>query len=122
MYDLIYELTQVAQGTTTTETYTYDAVGNRLSSLGVSPYDYNPSNELTSKPSVTYTYDNNGNTNTVASGSEDDQALEAAESEFNFWRSILYGDAALGVVGTGGALGGLSPAAGGGILIPVPTP
>ncbi len=51
----------MAQGTTTTESYTYDAVGNRLSSLGLSPYTYNTSNELTSTPSATYTYDNNGN-------------------------------------------------------------
>ncbi len=61
-YDPLYELTQVLQGTTTTESYSYDAVGNRLSSLGVSPYGYNTSNELSSKPGVTYTYDNNGNT------------------------------------------------------------
>ena len=60
-YDPLYQLTQVTQ-TTTTETYSYDPVGNRLSSQGVSPYDYNASNELTSTPSVTYTYDNNGNT------------------------------------------------------------
>jgi RHS repeat-associated protein len=60
----IYELTQVTQATTTTESYTYDAVGNRLSSLGVSPYSVNVSNELTSTPSTTYTYDNNGNTAT----------------------------------------------------------
>ncbi len=37
-------------------------MGNRLSSLGVSPYAYNSSNELTSTPSATYTYDHNGNT------------------------------------------------------------
>ncbi len=60
-YDAIYELTQVVQGANTTESYSYDAVGNRLSSLGVSPYAYNSSNELTSKPGATYTYDNNGN-------------------------------------------------------------
>jgi hypothetical protein len=34
----------------------YDAVGNRLSSLGVSPYNVNTSNELTSTPSTTYTF------------------------------------------------------------------
>jgi len=68
-YDLLYELTQVLQGTTTTESYSYDAVGNRLSSLGQSPYAYNTSNQLTSYPGVTYTYDNNGNPLTkVASG------------------------------------------------------
>jgi RHS repeat-associated protein len=61
-YDPLYELTQVTQATNTTESYSYDPVGNRLSSLGVSPYSVNSSNELTSTPSATYTYDNNGNT------------------------------------------------------------
>jgi RHS repeat-associated protein len=68
-YDAIYELTGVTQGTTTTESYAYDPVGNRLSSLGVSPYVYNSSNELTSKPSFTYTYDLNGNMLTNVTGS-----------------------------------------------------
>jgi len=68
-YDPIYELTQVTQATTTTESYTYDSVGNRLSSLGVSPYSVNTSNELTSTPSTTYTYDYNGNTQTKVVGS-----------------------------------------------------
>jgi RHS repeat-associated protein len=68
-YDSIYELTSVLQGTNTTESYTYDAVGNRLSSLGVSPYNYNASNELTSTPSTSYTFDNNGNALTKVVGS-----------------------------------------------------
>ncbi len=67
-YDAIYELQQVTQGTSTTESYSYDAVGNRLSSLGMNPYSYNTSNELTATPSGSYTYDNNGNTLTDASG------------------------------------------------------
>ena len=67
-YDPIYQLTQVTQGASTTESYSYDAVGNRLSSLGVNPYSYNASNELTATPSGSYTYDNNGNTLTDASG------------------------------------------------------
>jgi RHS repeat-associated protein len=61
-YDAIYQLLQVQQGGSTTESYTYDAVGNRLSSLGVSVYQYNSSNELTSTPNALYAYDNNGNT------------------------------------------------------------
>ena len=61
-YDPLYELTQVTQATNTTESYSFDPVGNRLSSLGVSPYSVNSSNELTSTPSATYSYDNNGNT------------------------------------------------------------
>ena len=60
-YDALYELTQVVQGANTTESYSYDQVGNRLSSLGLSPYNYNVSNELTSTPSATYGYDANGN-------------------------------------------------------------
>jgi RHS repeat-associated protein len=63
-YDAIYQLLQMTQGATTTESYSYDPVGNRLSSLGVSPYSYNSSNQLTSIPGTTYTYDNNGNTKT----------------------------------------------------------
>ena len=65
-YDLIYQLTQVAQAGNTTESYSFDAVGNRLSSLGLSPYQYNASNELTSFPGATYTYDYNGNATSKA--------------------------------------------------------
>jgi YD repeat-containing protein len=46
-YDGIYQLTGVTQGTSTTESYSYDLVGNRLGSLSVSPYTYNSSNEIT---------------------------------------------------------------------------
>jgi RHS repeat-associated protein len=67
-YDALYELTQVTQGTSTTETYSYDGVGNRLSSSGVPNYSYNSSNELTSNSTGNYTYDANGNTLTDASG------------------------------------------------------
>jgi RHS repeat-associated protein len=48
--------------------YSYDAVGNRLSSSGVPSYGYNSSNELTSNSSGSYTYDANGNTLSDASG------------------------------------------------------
>ncbi len=54
------------QGATTTESYNYDGVGNRLSSLGVSSYTVNSSNELTSTSTASFTYDNNGNTLTKA--------------------------------------------------------
>jgi len=54
-YDPAYQLTQVVQGLNTTEDYSYDAVGNRLSSLNASPYVYNSSKELTSDPSATPT-------------------------------------------------------------------
>ena len=63
-YNPIYQLTQVTQGLTTSESYSYDAVGNRLSSVGMSSYGYNSSNQLTSTPSATFTYDADGNTST----------------------------------------------------------
>ena len=59
-YDKIYELTQVTGGNP--ESYSYDPVGNRLSSLGVASYINNTSNELTSTSVASYTYDANGNT------------------------------------------------------------
>lgn len=46
----------------TAETYSYDAVGNRVSSLGIPSYTYNSSNELTAASPATFTYDANGNT------------------------------------------------------------
>ena len=61
-YDNIYELTQAVVNGTVAEGYSYDAVGNRLTSAGPTSYNYNASNELTSTSAATYPYDNNGNT------------------------------------------------------------
>jgi RHS repeat-associated protein len=69
-YDNIYQLQTAKQGSTTKESYTYDIVGNRLSSLGVTPYQYNSSNELMSTPSTSYTYDNNGSVLTKSDGTQ----------------------------------------------------
>jgi YD repeat-containing protein len=60
-YDSLYQLTGVTQGSNTTEAYTYDAVGNRLSSVAVSSYSYDGSNELLNAGPASYTYDDNGN-------------------------------------------------------------
>lgn len=68
-YDAIYQLTQVTQANNTTESYSYDAVGNRTASLGVSSYTTNASNELTATSNATYTYDGSGNTLTKTVGS-----------------------------------------------------
>jgi RHS repeat-associated protein len=58
-YDSIYQLTSATGDST--ESYSYDPVGNRLSSMGVPNYTVNSSNELTSTSNATYTYDANGN-------------------------------------------------------------
>ena len=54
-WDPIYELAQVVHGATTTESYSCDGAGNRLSLLGMSRYNYNPSNDLSSTPSGSHT-------------------------------------------------------------------
>lgn len=56
-------------GGSTTESYSYDAVGNRTASLGVSSYTTNASNEMTANSNAPYTYDSNGNTLTKVVGS-----------------------------------------------------
>ena len=68
-YDNTYELLFVTQGGSTTESYTYDPVGNRLTDLGSSSWSYNTSNELTARPSATYTFDQDGNTLTLVNSS-----------------------------------------------------
>ena len=68
-HDNIYVLLSVTQSSSTTESYTYDPVGNRLTDLGSAYWTYNSSNELTARPSVTYTFDNNGNTLTMVNAS-----------------------------------------------------
>jgi YD repeat-containing protein len=78
-YDAIYQLLSATQGGNTTESYSYDPVGNRLSSLGVSPYSYNPSNEMVSTPTAMYVYDNNGNlTSKTVSLAKTPSALKTA--------------------------------------------
>jgi YD repeat-containing protein len=67
-YDNIYQLTGVTQAATSTETYSFDPVGNRLSSLSVPSYTYNSSNEIIAAGASTFTYDNNGNTLTKTDG------------------------------------------------------
>src|SRR5258708_4642952 len=60
-YDAQYQLVGTTQGGNQVESYSYDLLGNRLTSQS-DPFSYNPSNELTTTSSATYTYDNNGNT------------------------------------------------------------
>ncbi len=67
-YDSVYQLLSATQGATATESYAYDAVGNRTSSLGVASYTTNSSNEMTANSNASFTYDNNGNTLTKVIG------------------------------------------------------
>ena len=65
-YDPIYQLTQVLQAASQIEGYSYDSVGNRLSSLQ-GQYSYSL-NELTALATNNYSYDSNGNMLSKTSG------------------------------------------------------
>jgi RHS repeat-associated protein len=63
-YDDLYRLTNETNPTNGTNgtSYTYDALGNRLTMTGVTgTWNYNSNNELLGFDSTSFTYDNNGN-------------------------------------------------------------
>ncbi len=63
-YDPLYRLTNANSSDGNVFTYTYDAVGNRLSQTVVTVttvYTYDAANRLTNAGGITYTWDNNGN-------------------------------------------------------------
>jgi len=73
-YDNLYRLNEVKKDTAQTEAYTYDQVGNRLTSTEATNWTYDANNELLSTPlsssgstgGSSYVYDANGNTTAVA--------------------------------------------------------
>lgn len=72
-YDLTYQLTKSASPSLTEE-FTYDKVGNRLTSASSNQpsavsYTHNQNNELTNAGTIAYSYDQNGNTTQETNGS-----------------------------------------------------
>ena len=61
-YDDLYRLVSADNPTQDDEAYTYDGVGNRLTSAEHADWDYNANNELEGYDGVTFAYDANGNT------------------------------------------------------------
>jgi RHS repeat-associated protein len=61
-YDGLYRLAGAASPVLPQENYTYDPVGNRLTSTAATNWTYNANNELQSYNGVTFQYDQNGNT------------------------------------------------------------
>ncbi|MEW5801617.1 MAG: Ig-like domain-containing protein [bacterium] len=61
-FDALYRLTGAVNPLGTNESYTYDAIGNRLTAAGVSgTWNYNANSELLDYGSTSYQYDDNGN-------------------------------------------------------------
>ena len=62
-YDDLYRLTSADNPVQNDEAYTYDSVGNRLTSEGVGgTWSYNQNNELQNYNGLTFSYDQNGST------------------------------------------------------------
>ena len=61
-YDRLYQLTSASHPTEAQESFTYDSVGNRLTSASFDDWAYNNRNQLRGYAGVTFTYDANGNT------------------------------------------------------------
>lgn len=61
-YDDLYRLSQVDKDIENVEAYTYDPVGNRLTSTTATNWTYDQNNELQGCDGTTYQYDANGNT------------------------------------------------------------
>jgi RHS repeat-associated protein len=59
-YDDLYRLTSVTYPGPSTDTYTYDALGNRLTK-NTDDYTYDNADQLTDVEGTTYSYDDNGN-------------------------------------------------------------
>ena len=69
-YDELYRLIQANNASQNNETYTYDQVGNRLTSTAASDWTYNQNNELQSYSGVSFQYDANGNTTQKNEGAQ----------------------------------------------------
>ncbi|SCY35580.1 RHS repeat-associated core domain-containing protein [Desulfoluna spongiiphila] len=68
-YDALNRLTAAANPTLPDEAYTYDAMGNRLTSAATSgTWDYNDNNEITKAGAITFAHDANGNMTLKAKG------------------------------------------------------
>ncbi len=61
-YDNTYQLLTADHPAMTDEQYSYDPVGNRLTSAEFNDWTYNNRNELSRYDGITFNYDNNGNT------------------------------------------------------------
>lgn len=91
-YDALDRLTAVSDSVLGSESYAYDAVGNRTSSHLSSSYTYSGFNRLTATQNASYTYDNNGvmASRTDANGTinfghdSDGRLINSYDDQFNF--------------------------------------
>jgi RHS repeat-associated protein len=80
-YDSLYRLAGAVSPVLPQENYTYDPVGNRLTSSNASDWSYNSNNELQSYNGVSFQYDLNGNTSqkTEAGGQRTDYSYDESD-------------------------------------------
>ncbi len=71
-YDNLYRLTNAVNPNTATEVFTYDTVGNRLTTQeSAEEWTYNANHELQTKPQYGYSYDDNGSIDKITKDSQD---------------------------------------------------
>ena len=71
-YDELYRLTSADNPTIDDEAYTYDALGNRLTSAATTGnWGYNTNNQLTGYDAVSFTYDDAGNLTSKTAGTDE---------------------------------------------------
>jgi RHS repeat-associated protein len=71
-YDELQRLTEAVNPLGADEAYSYDALGNRLTSAGMpGDWHYNANNELLSYDNVSYAHDDNGNTIRKTQGTQE---------------------------------------------------
>ncbi len=79
-YDNLYRLTEAINPTVADEEYTYDPLGNRLTSANTTgTWSYNTNNELTGYDNVSYIYDANGNTTNKTNGTSETKYIYDTE-------------------------------------------
>ena len=83
-YDELYRLADVDNPDFDDEAFTYDSVGNRLTSEGVTgDWSYNTNNELTGYNDVSYVYDANGNTTNKTNGTSETKYIYNTEDRLS---------------------------------------
>jgi YD repeat-containing protein len=71
-YDNLYRLTEAINPSADDEAYTYDLLGNRLTSaITTGDWNYNANNELQGYDTISFNYDDNGNMTQKAVGTDE---------------------------------------------------
>jgi len=98
-YNNLYRLTEAVNPAADDEAYTYDPLGNRLTSAGTTgDWNYNANNELQGYDTISFNYDDNGNMTQKAVGTDEvnysydveDRLIEVRDGSNNLIATYYY--------------------------------